>query len=118
MANTLIQNDKIYTFTIHVEDASGDLVPAIAGDVYTVVSSNPASLSAVVGTDAAGAPAVVVNALVAAGTDYTVTTSDSSGLKAATNVFDIVADTAPMALVLDLVDATTVAQPVPTAPGP
>jgi hypothetical protein len=118
MADFQIQNDLVYTFTIHVENAAGALEPAPAGDTFTVVSSAPTSLNAVIGADAAGNPAVVVNALVAAGTGYTVTTSDSAGLKVATNLFDIVADVTPTQLVLDTADGTTVSQPVPTAPGP
>jgi hypothetical protein len=118
MANFQLQNDLIYTFTIHVENAAGALEPAPVGDTFTVVSSAPASLNAVIGADAAGNPAVVANALVVAGTGYTITTSDSAGLKVAVDTMDIVADTTPTQIALDTVDATTTSQAVPTNPGP
>lgn len=116
MADFQLQNDLVYTFTIHVEDANGDIVPAPAGDTFSVASSS-ADLGVATGTDANGNPAVVCTPLVVSGTGYTVTTSDSAGLKVATNVFDIVPDTAPTQLVLDTTNPSTTSQAAPTAPG-
>lgn len=118
MANTLLPNDQILTASIHVNDSAGGMEPAPVGDVFTVVSSHPASLNAVLGVDAAGGPAVMMNALVQTGTGYTVTVSDAAGLTSWTGTFDIVADTTPVAIMVDLVDATHTSQPVPTAVGP
>ena len=118
MANFMLPNNQILTASIHVTDGAGGLEPAPVGDVFTVVSSNPVSLAAVLGTDAAGGPAVVMNALVAAGTGYTVTVTDAAGLTSSVTTIDIVADTSPANVVLDMVDATHVSQPVPTLTGP
>ena len=54
MANFMLPNNQILTASIHVTDGAGGLEPAPVGDVFTVVSSNPVSLAAVLGTDAAG----------------------------------------------------------------
>lgn len=118
MANFMLPNDQVLTASIHVTDNAGGMEPAPAGDVFTVVSSNPASLNAVLGADAAGGPAVVMNAMVAAGTGYTVTVSDAAGLASSVTTVDIVADKTPANLMLDMVDSTHTKQPVPTAPGP
>ncbi len=117
MPNFELPNDEVLTVTIHVTDMAGDTVPAPVGDTFTAVSSSP-SLNAGIGVDAAGHPALVVNALVQLSPNITVTVSDSAGLTNASQIFDIVADVAPANIVLDLVGATHVAQPVPTAAGP
>ena len=118
MANLQLSNDVVETITILTLDAAGVVVPAPIGDTFTVVSSNPASLNAVMGTNAAGNPAVVINALVAASPGLTFTVSDSAGLTSFTETVDIVADTKPAAIGLDLTDIASVAQPAPTNPGP
>lgn len=118
VANLQLPNDEVLTIGILVLDAAGDTVPAPSGDTFTVVSSNPASLDAVIGATPSGQPAVVMNALVQASLGLTVTVSDSAGLKAFTETVDIVADTKPAAVGLDLAHATSVVQPVPTNPGP
>lgn len=118
MANFEIPNDEVWTFTIETANASGTIEPVPVGDVFTVVSSAPASLGAAVGTDASGAPAVVVTPLVQLSPSISVTVSDAAGLSSFVQVFDIVADVTPTNIVLDLADGTHVAQPVPTAPGP
>ncbi len=117
MPNFELPNDEVLTVTIHTTDAAGDTVPAPAGDVFTAASSSP-SLNVVIGVDGAGAPALIVNALVQVSPNITVTVADSAGLTQAVQIFDIVADVAPANVVLDLVGATHVAQPVPAAPGP
>jgi hypothetical protein len=118
MANFELQDDKVYTIPILTRDAAGDVVAAPAGDTFSVVSSNPASLDATVGADANGAPAVVLTPMVQASPNLTVTVSDSAGLEVDTQGFDIVGDLTPKAIGLDLSGATTTDQPVPTNPGP
>ena len=118
MPNLELANDEVLTITIKTTDSAGATVPVPAGDTFTAVSSNPASLNAVIGKDAAGNPALVLNALVQASPNITVTVSDSAGLPQAVQIVDIVPDVTPTNIVLDVADATHVAQPAPTAPGP
>ena len=118
MPNYELMNDQVSTVTIKTTDSSGNTEAAPAGDVFSVVSSNPASLGAVIGTDASGAPAVVLTPLVQVSPGITVTVSDSAGLAQFVQIVDIVSDVAPTNVVLDIADAATVAQAVPTAPGP
>jgi hypothetical protein len=118
MANYELANDTVATIGIMTTDANGDVVPMPAGDVFTVVSSNPASLTAAIGATAAGGPAVVLTPLVKVSPGLTVTVSDSKGLPQDVQIVDIVNDVTPRNVVLDLAGAATVAQPVPTAPGP
>ena len=118
MANFQLPNDWVVTATIVVQDAAGDMVPAPAGDVFSVVSNNPASLQAVMGTDADGNPAVVFNALVQVSPGVSMTISDSAGLTVDTVMIDIVQDMMPVAVGLNLATITHVTQPVPANPGP
>lgn len=118
MPNFELPNDEVVTITIQTTNASGTVEPVPAGDVFTVVSSNPASLGATVGQDAGGNPAVVLTPLVAASPNITITVSDSAGLAALTQLVDIVTDVTDTNIILDLADAKHVSQPVPTAPGP
>lgn len=116
--NYELPNDEVVTITIKTTNSAGMTEPVPTGDVFTAVSSNPASLNAVIGTDASGNPALVVNALVQASPNISVTVSDSAGLAQDVQIFDIVADVTPTNVVLDLADATHAPQAVPTAPGP
>lgn len=116
--NTELKNDTTLTITILTRDAAGATVPAPSGDTFTVASSNPASLGAAIGTDKNGAPAVVLTPLVQASPGLTVTVSDSSGLTQDVETFDIVQDLTPTAISLDLADAVTAPQAVPTPTGP
>jgi hypothetical protein len=118
MANLQLKNDEVMHIGILTLDNVGGIVPAAAGDVFSVVSSNPASLNAVIGTMASGAPAVVINALVQESPGLTFTVSDSAGLAVFTETVDIVIDTTPTAMGLDLTTIETSAQPVPTNVGP
>lgn len=117
MPNFEIPNDQVWTFTIKTANAVGTVEPAPAGDVFTVASSS-ASLGVAIGTDASGAPAVMVTPLVQLSPGISVTVSDSAGLAQFVQVFDIVEDVTPTNVVLDLADGTHVAQPVPAATGP
>lgn len=118
MPNFELPNDQVVTITIKTQDASGATVPAPAGDVFSVASSNPASLGAAIGTDANGNPAVILTPLVQASPGLSITVSDADGLAADTQLVDIVPDVTPTNIVLDLADATHTTQPVPTNPGP
>jgi len=118
MPNYELMNDQVVTITIKTVDSSGKVEPYPTGDVFTAVSSNPASLGVAIGADASGNPALILTPLVQASPSLSVTVSDSAGLIQAIQGVDIVADTADTNVVLDLADATHVAQAVPTNTGP
>ena len=118
MPNYELPDDEVLTVTIKTTNSAGATEPVPAGDTFTVVSSNPASLQAAIGTDAAGNPAVVLTPLVQASPGLTITVSDSAGLAQAVQIIDIVADVTPRNVVLDFADAVAVPQAVPAAPGP
>ena len=126
MANYPLNNDEVDTIPILTDDSAGQPVPPPAGDAFTVVSSLPQSLNAAIVALPSGSPAVALNALVAghvnpaspAVPDLFITVTDSSNLTQFVLVVDIVADTAPSEITLDLANVTKVSQPVPTNPGP
>lgn len=118
MPNFELPNDEIVTVSILTQNGAGATEPPPASDTFMVTGSNPASLNAVLGTDAAGGPAVVMNALVKSSPGLTVTVSDSAGLAQYVLTVDIVEDVTPTNIVLDVADATHTSQPVPAAPGP
>lgn len=118
MPNFELPNDEVVTITIKTTNSVGTVEPAPAGDVFSVTSSAPASLQAVIGADAGGNPAVVLTPLVRVSPGITVTVTDKAGLTAATQVVDIVVDVTPTNIILDVADATHVSQPVPANPGP
>jgi hypothetical protein len=118
MANLQLMNDQVLTIGILAIDDVGQTVPAPAGDVFTVVSSNPASLNAMIGATASGQPAVVLNALVQVSPGLSFTVSDSAGLAVFDEAVDIVDDFTATAIGLDLANSTSVAQPPPAAVGP
>jgi hypothetical protein len=118
MPNYELPNDEVDTITIKTQNAAGATEPVPTGDVFSVASDKPASLGTAVGKDAGGNPAIVLTPLVQVSPGIAVTVSDTAGLKVATLIVDIVQDVTPTNIVLDTADATHVAQPVPTAPGP
>lgn len=130
MANFQLENDAVVAWPILTTNAGGLVEPAPSGDVFTVVSSNPASMNAVIGTATfppatTPAPAVLTNALVAEsdpgnhGGGLTFTITDSAGLKSATSpLIDIVVDATPVALDVGTTPVVVGSQPAPTAPGP
>lgn len=118
MPNFELPNDEIVTITIKTTDNSGGVEPIPSGDIFSATASDVASLQATIGQDASGAAALILTPLVQKASNLTVTVSDKAGLIQAIQIVDIVADTAPANIVLDLADATHVSQPVPTAPGP
>lgn len=122
--NFQVQDDKVYTITILVDDGAGNPVTAPAGDTFTSIATHAdgsdasASLGLVIGADANGNAAVVATPLVAASPNITITTKDATGLKPDVTVVDISTDTTPVNVALDLAHAATTPQAVPTAPGP
>lgn len=119
VANFELANDMVASIPILVDDAAGDPVPAPSGDVFSAVATGPAG-STPDGLQVAvdGSNNLVLTPTVRVSPGWSVTVSDSSGLAAFTLPVDIVEDTTPKAITLDVAAATEVAQPVPTAPGP
>lgn len=119
MADNQIDDDWVMSVPIVTQNSAGAVVAAPAGDTYTVTSSLPASLQAAIGTMADGTtPAVILTPMVQASTGITITVTDSAGLASSVSLWDIVQDVQATQLALDVSDATHVAQPVPTNPGP
>jgi hypothetical protein len=116
--NFELPNDEVVTIPIQTTDSAGTVEPVPTGDVFTAVSSLPASLGVAIGATASGSPALVLTPLVQASPGITVTVSDSAGLVQAVQLVDIVPDVTDTNILLDVADATHVSQPVPTAPGP
>jgi hypothetical protein len=119
MANYELNDDWVVSIPIVTQNSAGVAEPAPSGDVYTAVSSNPASLNVVVGFMADGTtPAVLMNALVQASPGITVTLTDSAGLTQWVQIVDIVADVTPTNLMMDVANATHTTQAVPAGAGP
>lgn len=117
MPNYELKDDTVATVPIQTTNSQGVVEPVPAGDVFTAVSSLPASLGVAIGSSPSG-PTLILTPLVQASPGITVTVSDSAGLAVATQLVDIVTDTTDTNIILDLSGATTASQPVPTAPGP
>lgn len=115
MPNYELFNDTVAAIPIQTTNSQGVVEPPPAGDTFTAVSSSPSLGAAIVTTPAL---ALVLTPLVQASPGITVTISDSAGLKVATQLVDIVADTTDTNIILDLAGAQTTSQSVPTAPGP
>ncbi len=120
MANIELANDEVLIIPILTDNSAGVPVPPPSGDTFSVVSSSP-SLMAVIDTTTltpAGTPGVKINATVQMSPGLTFTVSDSAGLTSFTQGVDIVSDTTPSAITLDVAHEVMQSQPVPTAPGP
>jgi len=120
MANYELANDSVDDLMITVVNNLGVIVPAPAGDVFTVVSGDAAMVNAIIATMPSGphvgTPSLRMNALKQLSTaPVTVTVSDSSGLQNATLIVDVVADLTPKSITLDVVDAIHTPQAVPPA---
>jgi len=115
VANFPLLNDEVYNIPILTKDANGDVVPAPAGDVFSVVSSDPTSLGVAIGQTASGAPACIATPLKQTATGITITLSDSDGLTSDIETVDIGPDVAPKSDFLNLAGATTTPQAVPPA---
>ena len=120
MANIQLANDEILIIPILTDDAAGTPVPPPTGDTFSVVSSS-ASLAATIDTTTlvpAGTPGVMLVPMVQVSPGLSFTVSDSAGLTAFVQGVDIVADTTPKAITLDVAHEVMQSQPVPAAPGP
>ncbi len=119
MANYELANDSIDDIMITVVDAAGTIVPAPTGDAFSVVSSDPASVNAVIATMPSGpntgTPSLRINAMKQLASAITATVSDNDGLQSFVLTIDVVADLTPKAINLDVVDAIHTPQPVPAA---
>lgn len=117
MANFELANDTVAWIPIHVVDASGDVVPAPSGDVFSAVSSDATMMTAVIGVmpsgPSAGAVALSLTPMVKAASALTVKVTDTSALTEADLTVDIVGDLTPKAINLDTVDVVTTPQAVP-----
>jgi len=117
---TLLPTD-IYTITISlINPTSGQPEPVPAGDVFSASASSPA-ISATIGTDAAGNPALFINAVTLPDANtmgINVSVSDSAGDVAATLTVDYPVPAQPGDNTLDTTNAVVTAQAAPTAPGP
>lgn len=118
MPNYELRDDTVATIPIQTTNSLGTVEPVPAGDVFSAVSSNPASLGVAISKDAGGNPTLVLTPLVQSSPNLTVTVSDSAGLAVAVQLVDIVVDNTDTNIILDLAAATTTPQAVPTAPGP
>jgi hypothetical protein len=120
MANIELANDEVLIIPILTDDSVGVPVPPPAGDTFAVVSSSP-SLVATIDTTTlvpAGTPGVKLVPTVQVSPGLSFTVSDSAGLTAFVQGVDIVADTTPKAITLDIANEVVQSQPVPAAPGP
>lgn len=119
MANFALPLDKIATFTItEANTTTGAFDPVDPNDVFNVVSnSDSVNLNAVIGTNASGAPALVVNWLHSvdpALVGVTVTIGDNMGNTADQQLFDMVQPSrVPDQIGLDISNVTMADQPVP-----
>jgi hypothetical protein len=113
MSNYELNNDTFATVTIKTTNSAGVTEPYPPGDVFSVVSSDPAKLGVAIGTDKAGNPAVVITPLVQVAPGVTVTVTDSSGLSQYVQIVDVVMDTTDTNIVLDMAGAVLTPQPVP-----
>jgi hypothetical protein len=117
--NEQLPNNVVRWRDILVEDDSGNVISPPAGDVFSVVSNNPNSLGAVIGTNpASGNPAVGYNALVENSPGVSFTVSDSAGDHAFSMTLDIVPAAPPPGNLALGPTPDDVPQPVPTNPGP
>ncbi len=120
MANYELANDMIDDIMITVVDGAGNIVPAPAGDVFTVASSDAVTMAATIATMPSGPnvgkPSLHINALKQLSTaPITLTVSDADGLQTVVLVVDVVADLTPKAINLDVVDAIHTTQAVPAS---
>jgi len=118
MANYSLPLDKIATFTItEMNTTTGTFDPVDPTDTFSIVNSDTTNLNAVIGVNAAGGPALVVNWLhtvdpVLVG--VTVTILDTKGNKPYDQLFDMVQPAAiPDQTGLDIANVVTADQPIP-----
>lgn len=118
VANYPLSLANVATFTItELNTVTGAFDPVNPADVFTAAASDTTNLSATIGTNAAGAPALVVNWLHTTSpllTGVSVTISDSLGNTNDVQLFDMIQPaTLPDQIGLDVTDVTLETQPVP-----
>lgn len=127
MANIEIPNDEVWTIPVLTTNSAGVVEPAPAGDTYTAAvahdDSSDASASLAVAVvdmtlNGNAAKGVQLTPMVQESPNLTLTITDSAGLTASVNVFDIVQDVTPKNILLDVADVQKASQPVPTNAGP
>jgi hypothetical protein len=120
VANIELPNDEVLIIPILTDNDVGMPVPPPPGDVFSVSTSSP-SLSAAIDITTLtppGTPGVKINANVQVSPGLSFTISDSAGLPVFVQGVDIMNDTTPKAITLDIPHAVVQSQPVPAAPGP
>lgn len=120
MANYPLKTNVVAHFMLTLKDATGALVPVDPNDVFTVVSSDPAHLQAVIDKNPAGATTVSVNWLAVTApmlTGIGIAITDSAGNTADdAELFDMTAPTfVPDAIGIDTAGVVETAQPIPPA---
>jgi hypothetical protein len=117
--NFELTNDAVAAIAIHTVDGPGDVVPAPSGDVFSAVSSDPAKMTAAIGTMPsglmAGKVALILTPLVKLAPGLTATVTDTAALTMDVLTVDIVGDLTPKAISLDTVDAVFTPQAVPAS---
>ena len=118
MAAYQLKLDVVAHFVITETNAAGGLDPVSPTDVFTVVSSDPTNLQAVVGTNAAGQTEIAVNWLHTTNpmlTGVGISITDSAGNTADNaETFDMVAPAfVPDQIGIDIANVTETPQPVP-----
>ena len=117
MANFELADDTVAAIAIHVTDASGVVVPAPVGDIFSALSSDGTKLTATIGAmpsgPMVGAVALILTPMVKLASGLTVTVTDTSALTSFVLMVDIVMDLTPKAITLDVVDAVFTPQAVP-----
>jgi hypothetical protein len=109
-------NDTVATAPILTEDSVGAVEPYPTGDVFSAVSSNPASLTAAIVVVSPTQSNLVLTPLVQVSPGLTVTVTDTAGLPPEIWTVNIVDDTVDTQIATGTF--TTTPQPVPTATGP
>lgn len=121
MATITLKPTEIHTIPLGIVDPNtNQSVPVPSGDVFSA-SSSSGSVSATIGTDASGAPALIVNALTLPGPStmgVVVEVTDSAGDVAVDLTVDYPVPASPGDIVLNTGGDVVTSQAAPTAPAP
>ncbi len=115
LLNLQLKNTEVSKYRILTLDADGAAVPAPTGDTFSVSAPDAASWSVTISAMSDGAPAVQYQPLVRSATNLAFEVKDSAGLTVFDGVADIVTDTTPRAIGLDLASPEVTPQPEPAA---
>jgi hypothetical protein len=121
MATIVLKSTEVHTLTIGLVDpTTNQPEPFPAGDTFAASSSSPA-VGAAIGSDANGAPALIVNALTLPSANtmgIIVEVTDSAGDVAVDLTVDYPVPPVAGDIVLNTGGDVITTQPAPTAPGP